>query len=47
MLSIPYKYHASECQKGKRLWHTVEILEPSVIYEGKDGKYGEDGSETY
>lgn len=27
-------------------WHTVEILEPSVIYEAKDGKYGEDGSET-
>lgn len=27
-------------------WHTVEVLEPSVIYEGKDGKYGEDGSET-
>lgn len=25
-------------------WHTVEIFEPSVIYEGKDGKYGEDGS---
>lgn len=27
-------------------WHTVEVLEPSVIYEGKDGKYGQDGSET-
>ena len=27
-------------------WHTVEVLEPSVIYEAKDGKYGEDGSET-
>lgn len=26
-------------------WHTVEVLEPSVIYEAKDGKYGEDGSE--
>lgn len=25
-------------------WHTVEMFEPSVIYEGKDGKYGEDGS---
>lgn len=25
-------------------WHTVEVFEPSVIYEGKDGKYGEDGS---
>ena len=26
-------------------WHTVEVLEPSVIYEAKNGKYGEDGSE--
>ena len=29
------------------VWHSVEVLEPSVIYEGKDGKYGEDGSETF
>lgn len=28
-------------------WHTVEVLEPSVIYEAKDGKYGEDGSEMF
>lgn len=28
------------------VWHTVEVLEPSVIYETKDGRYGEDGSET-
>lgn len=28
-------------------WHTIEIQEPSVIYEAKDGKYGEDGSETF
>lgn len=28
-------------------WHSVEVLEPSVIYEAKDGKYGEDGSETF
>ena len=27
-------------------WHTVEVLESSVIYEAKDGKYGEDDSET-
>lgn len=25
-------------------WHTVEVFEPSVIYEGKDGRYGADGS---
>lgn len=28
-------------------WHTVEVLDPSVIYEAKDGKYGEDGSEIF
>lgn len=28
-------------------WRSVEVLEPSVIYEVKDGKYGEDGSETF
>lgn len=28
-------------------WHTVEVLEPSVIYEAKDGKYGEDGCEIF
>ena len=27
-------------------WNTVEVLEPSVIFEAKDGKYGQDGSET-
>ena len=35
------------CQVPKGVWHTVEVLEPSVIYEGKDKKYGEDGSETF
>ena len=34
------------CVISKGAWHTVEVLEPSVIYEAKDGKYGEDGSET-
>ena len=28
-------------------WHTVQVYDPSVIYEAKDGKYGEDGSEIY
>lgn len=28
-------------------WHTVQVYKPSVIYEAKDGKYGEDGSEIY
>lgn len=35
------------CVVPQCAWHTVEILEPSVIYEAKDGKYGEDGSETF
>lgn len=34
------------CVIPRGAWHTVEVLEPSVIYEAKDGKYGEDGSET-
>ena len=28
------------------IWHSVDVLEPSVIFEAKDGRYGEDGSET-
>lgn len=35
------------CQVPKGVWHTVEVIEPSVIFEGKDGKYGEDGSEMF
>lgn len=35
------------CVVPQGAWHTVEILEPSVIYEAKGGKYGEDGSETF
>lgn len=35
------------CQIPKGAWHTVEVLEPSVIFEAKDGRYGEDGSERW
>lgn len=35
------------CVVPQGAWHTVEVLEPSVIYEAKDGKYGEDSSETF
>ena len=35
------------CVVPAGVWHTVEVLEPSVIYEAKDGKYGEDGSELW
>ncbi len=34
------------CVVPAGVWHTVEVLEPSVIYEAKDGKYGQDGSEN-
>lgn len=27
-------------------WHTVDIHEPSVIYEEKNGQYKQDGTET-
>ena len=26
-------------------WHTVEVISPAVIYEAKDGRYGQDGTE--
>lgn len=28
-------------------WHTIQALEPTVIFEVKDGRYGEDGSEEW
>ena len=34
------------CQIPAGAWHTVEVLEPSVIFEAKDGALGSDGSET-
>lgn len=34
------------CQIPEGAWHTVEVIEPSVIFEAKDGKYGEDESES-
>lgn len=27
------------CQVPKGAWHTVEVIEPSVIFEAKDGEY--------
>lgn len=33
------------CSIPKGAWHTVEVFEPSVIFEAKDRVYGEDGSE--
>lgn len=34
------------CVVPKGAWHTVHVIEPSVIFEAKDGRFGEDGSET-
>ena len=28
------------CQIPKGAWHTIEVMEPSVIFEAKDGAYG-------
>ena len=33
------------CQIPKGTWHSIEALEPSVIIEAKEGRYGADGSE--
>lgn len=33
------------CSIPKGAWHTVEVFEPSVIFEAKNKAYGEDGSE--
>ena len=35
------------CVVLQGVWHTVEVIEPSIIYEAKDGRYGEDGSESW
>ena len=35
------------CVVPAGVWHTVEVHEPTVIYEAKDGRYGEDGSQTF
>lgn len=35
------------CVVPKGAWHTVEVLEPTVIFEVKDGRYGEDGSAMF
>lgn len=35
------------CVVPPGVWHTVEVLEPSVIYEAKDGRYGADGSKMW
>ena len=33
------------CQVPKGVWHSIEVYEPSIIFEAKDGRYGHDGSE--
>ncbi len=35
------------CVVPMGIWHTVEVLEPSVILETKNGKYEKDGSELW
>ena len=36
-----------ECVMFAGVWHTVEVLEPTVLYAARYGKYGEDGTETF
>ena len=34
------RYMYAKCmQMPKGAWHTVEVIEPSVIFEAKDGAY--------
>ncbi len=33
------------CQVPKGVWHSVEVFEPAVTVEVKEGRYGSDGSE--
>lgn len=35
------------CQVPQGVWHTVEVFEPSVIFEAKDCAYGNDDSEMF
>lgn len=33
------------CQVPKGIWHAIQVYEPSLIFEAKDGTYGHDGTE--
>ena len=33
------------CQVPKGVWHSIEVYEPSIIFEAKEGRYGYDRSE--
>lgn len=35
------------CQIPAGVWHSVEVFEPTLIFEAKDGRFGEDGSERF
>mgnify|MGYP000780309507 CR=1 FL=1 len=32
------------CQIPKGVWHSVDVIDPCVVFEGRDGAYAEDGS---
>lgn len=34
------------CQVPKGIWHALEVYEPSLIFESKEGRYGADDSEV-
>ena len=33
------------CHVPQGTWHSIEVYEPSIIFEAKEGRYGHDGSE--
>lgn len=39
------EYAQFGCQVPKGVWHAIEVFEPSLIFEAKDGMYGQDGTE--
>lgn len=34
------------CLVDSGAWHSIEVIEPSIVCEAKDGKYGKDGTES-
>ena len=36
----------TEGKFGIQIWHTINVIEPSVIFEAKDGAYNESGNTT-
>lgn len=35
------------CQVPKGVWHSIEVYEPSIIFEAKEGRYGHDEASIF